>query len=285
MAHSADEVKNDLSVLMWIHTFLSVAVVAVLMFFFGCKEIQEQQATLGPEVEAQSIIEALILAQGNATPWDIQKGEAVLYDYTQEVEGSPPSLFLQVSQQVLAIEDVKDQDGNYLFLQVTSVGTEFDPETGEETELSFSRQYDPQVYGVDPSLSIKEVRRHETHLETMLSSFQNQVVSEQSEILRETFHDLKVKQLRMAPPVNVSSQDNCGDVPNCELRVTRISYDKAEWTSESKFQKVSYEYDLSIDPPYSGLILRECLATQVKVENRKFFVRNCMNMRDFLYGN
>jgi hypothetical protein len=283
MLRSNQDIKNDLNALMWIHTLLSFAVIAVLLFFFGCKEIQEEQASLGGEVEAQSVIDALVLAQGDANPWEILKGEAVLYDYTQEVEGSPASLFLQVSQQVLQLEDVKDEDDNYLYLKVTYVGTEFDPETGEEIEISFSREYDPNDYGVTPTVHTEVLAQHDLYLQQMFEE-RSKASTASKPIIKESYHDLKIKQMRMAPPANVSARDNCGGVPNCELRITRLSYDKAEWTSSSEFQKISYEYDISIDPPYSGLIVRECIATQVKVESRKYFVRNCMSMKDFLYG-
>ena len=285
MLKSNDEMKNDLNALMWIHTFLSFAVVAVLLFFFGCKEIQEEKASLGSEVQAQSIIEALVIAQGNANPWEIKKGEAVLYNYTQEVEGSPPTLFQQVSQQVLALEDIRDEeDDSYLFLKVYYVGTEFDPETGEETDISFTRQYDPKVYDLEPESDFEVFQDHNSRLMSMVDD-QAGFKTASKPIIRETYHDLTVKQMRMAPPATVSSRSDCGGVPNCELRVTRVNYDKAEWTSETDFQKMSYEYDISIDPPYSGLIVRECVATQIKVEKRKYFVRNCMNMQDFIYGN
>lgn len=280
MLKSTDEMKNDINVLVWIHTSLSFGVVAVLLFFFGCKEIQEEKASLGSEVQAQSVIDALVLAQGDANPWEIRKGEAVLYDYTQEVEGSPASLFLQVSQQVLQLEDVNKNDRTYL--KVYYVGTEFDPETGEETELSFSREYDPELYGLGQA-QLLETQAVENELMDMIKPQALQVMNEKP-VLRETYHDLGVKQIRMAPPASVSSRSNCGGTPNCELRVTRIRYDKAEWTSETEFQKLTYEYDISIDPPYSGLIVRECIATQVKVEQRKYFVRNCMHMRDYIYG-
>ncbi|MEO0336636.1 MAG: hypothetical protein AAF202_09580, partial [Pseudomonadota bacterium] len=139
------------------------------------------------------------------------------------------------------------------------------------------------LYFLDENSNLDELQIRENDLRQMWAD-NNQLTELSAPIIRESYHDLSVKQLRMAPPPIVSAKEDCGGVPNCELQITRIQYDKAEWSSSSDFQKITYEYDISIDPPYSGLIVRECIATQVKVEKRKYFVRNCMNMRDLLYG-
>ena len=270
------EVRKDLTALMFIHTGLSFGVVFVLLFFFGCIEIQPEKASLGSEVDPNDIALAIDEAVEGANPFAITKGEGALYVYTQEIEGSAATPYLQLSQQVLATEEVTEG------LKVYVLESTYDYEEDETTETSFTSIFRYEDYPGSTMTSAQLDIEGERMLVAQMSMHRGPATM--NEVIRTTYHDLYVTNGVSAPPVNVSSRDNCGGVPNCEIAYTKISYARADWTSEDDFDKIVFEMDISTTPPFLGVILRECQATQVPVEDRRFYLKTCRTLTDFLYG-
>lgn len=276
MRVSSSEARKDAAALMFIHSGLSFGVLVVLLFFFGCIEIQPEKASLGSEVDPSDIAASIDEAVNGTNPFGITKGEGSLYLYTQEIEGSAPTPYLQLSQQVLATEDVPEG------LKIYVLESTYDFEEDETTENTFTSLFKYEDYPGSTMNSSQLEIEGERMLVSQMPIHRDPAAL--NEVIRTTYHDLFVTTGVSAPPVNVSSRDNCGGVPNCEIGYTKITYTRADWTSETDFDKIVFEMEISTTPPYLGVILQECQATQVPVEDRRFYLRTCRTLTDFLYG-
>ncbi|WP_413290037.1 hypothetical protein [Bdellovibrio sp. HCB337] len=104
-----------------------------------------------------------------------------------------------------------------------------------------------------------------------------------------TCHNLEVTEGMRAPPIGVSSQPNCGGIPNCLIRYKKIAFDlvvnlKDEETGEVHPERVNYELVLSPDVPYLSRLLDFCYQGMVPTQGQKVLVKMCNKVKNFVQG-
>lgn len=263
------ESTRDLKTWTTIHFILGLVVPAIALLLMGCKEVKEEPATIGKKVSPDEVASAIEKALAETDPYSILKDEAVFYRFTQQIETSAPSPYLDVVQTVKAIED-NDEEFKIIYDELT-----YDYETKEEKIVERelppfpARPREDSIQSLQQTFSIKRMTATDDTKPEPTST---------------TYHDLVVTQESIDPPDIVKARPECGGVPGCKLKVTKIQYDQIDRYEDGKFDKIRYNYTLSADTPYFGRIIENCQATELPYEGRLYFLRVCQSLLDFLYG-
>lgn len=87
------------------------------------------------------------------------------------------------------------------------------------------------------------------------------------------------------PPAKAKARPNCGNIPNCQLPVTKITFDRVKLLAGKFVQKEIFEISASSVVPFLfpdlGLPINYfCLSKLYHSEERSYFVNKCTVLRD-----
>ena len=140
-----------------------------------------------------------------------------------------------------------------------------------------------QIFGTAKSKETKKaVEQNPLSLKLMEKDSPAQK-SVSQEIEKVTFHDLVVKTENSRPPETVAKLEDCGGIENCEIEITKISYEVVFHFSDEKIQKHQVEWHLSPDVPFFASVLEQCATTLVPIDNLRVLVKQCEKVRDFQF--
>lgn len=283
----------ELKVWASLHIFIGIGVPVILLFFFGCKELKEEQAPLGIEYSQEKVKQAEEAPLAGQTIYNVHFNEQVVIEKTQEIEGGPAQPLLYTKFEVFSLND----SCNFFEFKYNVI-TE-DPNADEGTKPikteKDSGKFEPRPEKVNSdscrgaSLSSLSLIPSEDFIanSSFYEIFQNSVpifLTNEQEPVRESYHDLSVTQEIQSPPLLVRERENCSGIPNCQLKVTKVQYDYVLWYPDQSFQKIQIVREFSTDAPVFGSEISFCFSTLVPHENRTVFIRQCDRVVDFWPG-
>lgn len=269
--------KNDTWIWSIIHVSCLIIIPVTISVMASCMEKPKvEQAGLASEVKGEAIDDAFNEALGGANPYAAKEGQAVLFRHNYSVETSEP---IDYQQEVLAIKKILSTSEAFTIVydETFSDLESNAPDVTKEKEMEFY----PLVNTSSTGLNLMSRRVSPSVYKLAMQS--NLIPYADREYTRVTYHGLQVSQVTRAAPQHLQERENCGGLPNCEMRVTRITYENALWYSDVDFDKVTSEVEISTDVPFLGSIILDCTTQQQFIDKRDYVIRNCKSLRDFLY--
>lgn len=257
---------------------IAVASIPVLLSAgMSCiKKPELKKAELGGQVSSEDIDNALFEALEGADPYAVTDSQAVLYIYNYRVETSEPLDYQRVVQDVREVIDTPNE-----FTIVYSEATEDLENGGEPVVKEVEMNFNPRVGATAHFLSLKP--SSPSPAVRQLAQNPSLVPFADREYTSITYHNLKVSHLTQEAPASVKERPNCGDLPGCEMHVTRIEFDMALWYSDVDYDKLSSQWDISTDVPFLGTVVSDCTLQQQFIGDRDYVIRTCKALKDFIY--
>lgn len=247
--------------LVWVHGFLTVLLPIVIVLFVGCKnKVDLGEPPLGPEVSSSSLNDVLIKALGSKSEASISKTESSAYEINFRVE----------TGEIRKISDI-----------ATTVLDRV--ETDQDITIYLSEATTNYTVGKAPDTVVREFRfviPREVKTASLFSLLDD---SASRGPIRRTYHNLRVKTDFVDPPESVRLKEGCGGVRNCQIPITMIAFDEADWQPDGTFNKSLYRYAFSSETPYLANLINGCMTTYVAVETRNYLVTQCKVLRDFTF--
>lgn len=271
------DVKNDTWIWAVIHVSCLVVIPVMISVMTSCMDKPKvKNADLASEVSAESVDDAFNKAFMSANPYQTTEEQAVLFRYDYRVEASDP---IDYQQEVHAVKRIVNTPETFTIVYDETL-TDLEsnaPDVTKEREMEFnpilapssanftlmSRKISPQVY--------------------QLAAQSHIIPYADREYTRQTFHGLRVSELTRPAPEHVQERENCGGLPNCEMRITRINYEMALWYSDVDYDKIMSEVEISTDVPFLGTVISDCSTQQQFIDDRDYVIRTCKKLRDFLF--
>lgn len=251
-----------------------------LAFFFGCTEIKEEKAPIGVEVAPEVIEEALQKSLEGSSVHSVVKDQQVVFALTQQIENNPPRPYLYMKQHVLEVEDTPDWFA-FKYREITE-DPNAEPGTKPKVIEKDSPKYIPRPPGATSlSQTLAALGLEQTLL---FSESRAETLASETPVVRTTYHELIVQREIQSPPLYVRERTNCGQVAQCQLRVTKIQFDQINWFNDSDYQKIRYNLEITPDAPYLSRILSDCIATQIPYGERTVYIKECQKVLDFWNG-
>lgn len=262
----------------------------------------------GPAVAAEEVQAEIFRAWDGADLASIRLNEFLYIEQDQKISTLEPRVVYKESTQVTG----RDVHGSEIDLKMLIRSTSlengsFKPITSVEDIMTVANTQPPAI----PTSTTAKGMFPET-VEALQNSMQNGTVGLRSGESRNHFlglfavqnmmaacvraadwdvtcHNLQVSEGVRGAPTGVSSQPDCGGLPNCELRYKKVSFElvvnlKDADGSNPHAEKVVYEMVFSPDVPYLSHLLDFCYQGMIPTANQKVVVKICNRVQNFQVG-
>lgn len=273
-----------------------LSIFSFLLLLTNCIKEPKTEISYGPPIQRKKIALELQKAIGvDDSPGAFRKEDAVLKENTRQIRGRAAIDVL--SRTNFTIVD-RIELANQWQISVTENFQQFDP--GNPTHLidPIIRE-DPRCFNKEtfvrencesPSLNLnqKSTQENEAYLNP-LNVFQQSSL-EDEEIL--SYHNLIVKNYRVAPPISLERDAQCDGIPECLINITEVNFDRVNWTNDPNGYKIHFSLKISKDVPQLARYLETCQQGSVQVISEgqdpktapRFLVTFCETVRDFKQG-
>ncbi len=272
---------------MWrgLHFLTALSVPFVLTLLMSCMKAEEEKADFGPEIPASSIDLALSKAIHNADLSGTAVGQFLSYSVTRRLENEETTINLggtrvSVFDKVCDPVDCSAKLTFTLKIEKTTrlADNTFEVRQSEEPLILRKGPIAPASFGPTPGkLSAASLAQH-------------RVGALAKKPTRVSFHRLRESDGNMDVPAVIKNKPGCGGLSPCELPVHYVQFDMVQWFSDETYQKISLDFAFSLKTPYlpfgedfdqlNGVLVTDCRATQIPVEGRTVYLRDCMSLED-----
>ncbi len=265
---------------LWVWRMLHLLValslpVAVTLILAGCIKAKEEPADLGPEYTEDQIDLALSKAVSGVSFNGIAVGQYVTYSINRRLENDEATISLGASKVkvVAKTEDPKNPNEVKYTLEVI-----------QSTRLE-DGTFETVVKEAPLILEKSAAALAALHVSSAPASIR-------AKPIRRSYHRLSQVSELIDPPYLVRNRPDCGGLPGCKIAARHVRYDMVDWYSETEFRKLAFDLSFSTTTPYlpygpdgsmdrfTGLLISNCVATQVLITGRTVFVRDCVNLED-----
>jgi hypothetical protein len=250
-----------------------------LILMMGCKKAKATKEDLGPEIDPDTVSQALDKAISGASLDHLNVGQYAEYAITQRVENEEGARILGSYR----VEVVKREEttGSYTYTLLIA-RSERQSDGNWETTLT---EEPLTLDKPPPALMPATLPQPRPTTAMALSSLASRPVK------RQTYHKLREFTGTLPAPYKVRLRADCGGLSPCEIQVHYVSFDIVEWYDDESYRKLSLDLGFSHATPLipfgegfeklSGLLVLNCRATYIPVEDRNYYVRQCSTLDDF----
>ncbi len=269
----------------------------VAMLTVSCVKEPSRELEYGPVVPKEEVASTLQKAIGvSDSPALIRLEEVVLRETTRFIRGRPVLDVLSTSE-VTVVEKI--ETANQLQIKDVEKLQNYDPSDPTKTPPPIVREdhkcFNKQTLEQEeceiallPLKSLNVPSSFESHLKPF-SQFQQRSVEPEKTI---TYHNLKTQTTQETPPESVVNSSNCQGIPNCIITVTRIDFDRVNWTENPEGYKIHYSLKLSADVPQMSRFLESCQQGSVQVLQPgqdpktapRYLITFCETVKNFIVG-
>lgn len=272
----------------------------VALLHLGCLKQPSTQIDYGPEVPPQEVIAALKEHLGeNDTPHLIQVEESVLRESTRLIRGR--SLIEVLSRSEVTVVEKKETPTQWHIKEVEKL-QKYDPSDASKNPPPLVREdhkcwnkttlerelcdiSDLIIMNLAPS---KTPARRE--LLTPLSAFQTQQQDRRGQPI--TYHNLRITHQVGDPPRAVKESPECRRLVGCQIRTTKIEFDRINWEQDPEGALIHYSLTTSLDVPPMARLMESCQQGSIQVIQKgqdpktapRFLVSFCETVKDFIFG-
>ncbi len=287
------------------------AMLGLLIVATSCLKPPSMSDNNGPEVPADDVQKAVLVAWDSADFNSIKLNEFLYVEQDQKISTLEPKVVYKEASKIIA-RTVKADTIDYKFLvrsQAMENGS-FKPVTSYEDNISAAKTT-PSVMA-PPTTSAIQGKGLPGSVDELQKSMANGTVGVRSgtgtshflgvlmvqnmlsacvksENWDVTCHNLKTSEGVMSPPTGVSGQQDCGGIPNCQIRYKKVAFDlvvnfKDADTGDARTEKVVYEMTFSPDVPYLSRLTEFCYQGMVPTFSQKVLVKICNRVQNFEPG-
>ncbi|MGE0525631.1 MAG: hypothetical protein AB7G93_07675 [Bdellovibrionales bacterium] len=245
----------------------------LLVLVIGCKKAKEEKEDLGPEVAGEQIDQALNKAISGSNLSHIRPGQMVEYLETQRIETEETVINLGGTFIEVIRPDPEDEKKLALLItkRVRLEDGSFETKITEE----------PFEIADAPSLLATGFK---------VTALRSQMAQTKAKPERITYHKLREFERTIDAPPRTRLRSDCGGLNPCQISVRYIQFDMVIWSSETEYQKISFDFGFSVQTPYlpfgtdfdqlSGALVMDCRSGYIPVGARTFYVRQCKDLVD-----
>lgn len=267
-----------------------------LSLTLGCVKEPKQDLVYGPEIPKEEVASKLQTALGpQDSPSQIKLEEAVLSETTRFIRGRPILDILSSSETTVVertetttqwqIKDVEIYQEYNLSdpAQNPSPIVREDHKCWNKTSLVREEcEIVPVAKRIASTLAVDDRLRP-------FSEFKQSSIEPEKTI---TYHNLKITATKESPPESVAKSANCQGIPDCQINVTKIEFDRVNWTENPEGYKIHYTIKVSPDVPQMSRFLESCQQGSVQIIQPgqdpktapRFLVTFCETVKNFLAG-
>jgi hypothetical protein len=241
---------------------------------------------MGPSFNVDQIDEALQKASGDEDPFSIYEGEFVYTEVTQALKNLQTNLLeqnaLTVTQRIETDSEIKLT----IVREIKDYRSKPERHWMDEKEFIVRKALKTlnKIFELSPLDSNSEMISPDNSSITLSPRSLISLKFNEEESTRITYHNLKVIETTEPPPEAVRQQENCGDIPNCSIHVSQISYDLVVWKSDTQNDKYSVLKKISYDVPFLAKVLDHCQQTSVPIQDQRVVVTMCSRVKNFKFG-
>lgn len=255
-------------------------------WLIACSEQSSKNQNMGPAYNVDQIDEALQKASGNEDPYSIYEGEFVYTEVTQALKNLQTSLLEQNAITVTQRIETESEIKLTLVREIKDYRSKPEKHWMDEKEFivrkalkTLNKIFDYSNPDLNAPLSTPDNSSISLSPRSLISLKFNEEDS-----TRVTYHNLKVIESSEAPPEAVRQQENCGEIPNCTIHVSQVSYDLVVWKSDTQNDKYSVVKKISYDVPFLAKVLDHCQQTSVPIQDQRVVVTMCSRVKNFKFG-
>ena len=262
-------------------TIFVVLLPAVLFLLTGCLKLPEPSQDFGPSATGDELNSALGKLEG-ASSSQIRKGDFIYVETSIRLESLMPQVVRQESLTVVdRVEAAESVKLNILKRLVEIISGE-NKTSVTEYEVVLKKAAVPT-----PADSVLAQVSPFQKLDGF-PAFVRSGVRTLASSKRVTFHNLKVEPLKVAVPLLVQMEENCGglgaQVCAQGLQSVRVSVDQVIWENNSP-SKTSFMWLSSVDVPPLAAQLSSCAQALMPFQGTMVNVLQCDDVKKFIRGN
>lgn len=266
-----------------LHFLMTLSVPLLLLALMSCIKAKEEPADLGPEASEDQIELALSKAINGADVSHTAVGQYVTYSILRRLENDDSTQSLGATKVEVFDKTESATDTRFTLRIVKS--TRMDDGTFETVQTE-----EPLTIKKGAS-TLQAVNAVNSLFSPLLSTARASTVNATAaKPIRKSYHRLRESSAEIDPPPLVKNRSGCGGLNPCKIPVHYVQYDLVEWYSETEFRKLAFDLSFSTVTPFlpfgenidrfSGLMLTNCVSTQVQITGRTVYVRDCINLED-----
>lgn len=287
------------------------ALLLLLIAATSCLKPPSESDDNGPVVAADEVQKAVLNAWDNADFNSIKLNEFLYIEQDQKISTLDPKVVYKEASQIIArTENTDSITYKFLIRSQAMENGNFKPVTSFENDIEAAKS-NPSVTGgaTTASTSGKAIPKSVDELQQSMANgsvgvrsgagnthflgvltIQNMLSAcVKSENWDVTCHNLQVSEGVTSPPTGVSSQQNCGGIPDCQIRYKKVSFDlvvnfKDEDSGNTRTEKVVYDMTISPDVPYLSRLMEFCYQGMVPTATQKVLVKICNRVQNFQPG-
>lgn len=270
-----------------LHTLLALALPAILFLVVsGCMKAHEQKEDLGPEVSSDTILDAVDRMQSQATFDNLKVGQYVMYVDTRRIENADNAMVMG-AKRIDVIDRVDTADEAHFTLKVAN--SILLNEGKYESTISEQPLWLTKVSSVANSVSTLGLKSPPRKITVASLAHSRDVTVEEPQKI--TFHHMRESDGVVPASATLQARSDCAGLKPCEIPAHFLHFDMVIWEDSSKYQKITFDFAYSLKTPFlplgnnfdqlDGLIVADCRATYVPVQNRTVYVRDCLTLDDF----
>lgn len=263
----------------------------------GCIKSPKKDLIYGPEVSPQKLASELEQAVGlNDSPGLIRKDEFVGRETTRVIRGRPVLDILN-STEVTVVDRIETatqwQIKDVERIQNYNPGdpTQTPPPIVREDHKCWNKESLERVE-CDIVPASHRFFSSAGSLDEMLKPFSHFQQNAAPEDKTVTYHNLEVTKMKAAPPGAVAQDSNCQGIPNCQIDITHIEFDRVNWTENPEGYKIHYSIKVSQDVPQLSRFLESCQQGSIQVlqpgqspeSAPRYLVTFCEAVKNFIRG-
>lgn len=261
-------------------TILSLIGALIGGSLIGCSAKEDgEPVDYGPETTIEALENALTTPIIGIDPTQAKIGAFVHIAQVQELAGGKVSSVVSDTGQTIVGRDESESDVQYTIVQHKVTYGQQASKVSTEIKLAFAKE----------SVS---ATRSRTATAFRSSSFVHQLTSGS----RLSYHNLRVSQTTVAPPLPVQQAPNCLGIPDCKIRLHTVSFDQVLWSGDQN-ERIHFDMSISPDiPALAGLemsplfryfpgLMSSCVTLMIPIGDgrAKTLLRECQEIVNFRF--
>jgi hypothetical protein len=263
-------------ILQSLHFGFALALPFALLLLFGCKQSHEEHADLGPEVDSSQLDAVLSKVVAGAHFEDLQAGQMVHYEESLRINNTDPNI-LEGTNNLYVVARTSDKDTKATRITIhrslierTTAGDSFQDIETESTDEFPTPELQSQGLLLNLGSNFKAATT---------------AISDDPPPVRITYHNLRTSEGFVEPSDKVKKRSNCGNLHDCLIAVTYLSYDEVRWSDDTHYLKQSYDFQLTSSVPFMnkglfGIMVSGCVGFSHMQDGKNYYIRDCQALTD-----
>jgi len=269
----------------------SVLLSTMLLPLIGCSTKRDgEPVDYGPETTIEALENALTAPIAGIDPTQAKIGSFVHIAQVQELAGGKVSSIVADTGQTVVGRDESESEVQYTIVQHRITYGQQTNKVSTELKIAFTKAKDTETETVS-SFAFANFMNFANLVNFVNSGRLRQLASSGSRL---SYHNLRVSQATVAPPLLVQQAPDCLGIPDCKIRLHTVSFDQVLWSGDQN-ERIHFDMSISPDiPALAGLemsplfhyfpgLMSSCVTLMVPIGDgrAKTLLRECQEIVNF----